>query len=58
MTQPHSFRFTNSAIFNSEVVLIHNHLIKDAVVLSERIDKNGCTWSSLYLVSLKMCTKR
>lgn len=28
--QPHSFRFTNSAIFNSEVVFIHNHLIKDA----------------------------
>lgn len=49
MTQPYSFRFTNSAIFNSEVVLIRNHLIKDACFCRRKFDRNGRIWDSLYL---------
>lgn len=37
---------------------MHNHLIKDALFLSEKIDRNGRIWDSLYLVPLKMCAKR
>lgn len=28
---------------------MHNHLIKDALFLSEKIDRNGRIWDSLYL---------